>query len=189
MIMRVGSILVALSLLSACDAEGDKAAAASHGQEKKPAPATPAAAAPAASSDAQPVTAADDAKLRRKYGPAEMKYNGCAKRQENTIVGRGCPSTIVVYGPYVAVPANSEIDFSFEIQATSAVNVYSDMFAQVGKRALGALNTQAIPANEKRKLGYRINNKDADTALEARVWVHGTGPTDFEITNLSVTVR
>jgi hypothetical protein len=191
--MRFRLLLTGFFLLTACDAEGDKAALPSHG----PAPATPPAApaepaAPppaSASGPASTVSPEDEDKLRRKYGAADMKFNACVKLQGGTLLGRGCPATIVVFGPYTNVPANSEIEFVFEIQATSPVEVYSDMFAQVGKRPLGSLVPQKIAANEKRRFGYRVNMAAADTAVESRIWVHGTGPADFDITNLSLTVK
>jgi hypothetical protein len=118
-----------------------------------------------------------------------MKYNPCVKVEGKTIQGRGCPATILVYGPYVDVPANSEIELSFEVQGPTRLGVYSDMSAQVGKRPLGALVPQQIPAGEKRKLGYRINMATADVTVEARIWLHALGPVDFDITNLSLIVK
>jgi hypothetical protein len=192
--MRLAMFFAGCFLLAACDAEGDKAAAASHGQgQAKPATpvseAAPSQGVPAAPAPVPAALPGDDGKLRRKYGLADMKYNPCVKVQGATLQGRGCPATIVVFGPYSNVPANSEIEFVFEVQATSAVEVYSDMFAQVGKRALGSLVPQKLAPNEKRRFGYRVNMAAADTAVEARVWVHGTGPSDFEVSNLSMTVK
>jgi hypothetical protein len=183
-------LLSGVLVLASCDAEGDKAAAASHGQTP-PKPVASADIVPPPVTTAAPVPppAEDDAKLRRKYGLADMKYNPCVKVEGGNLQGRACPATIVVFGPYASVPAKSEIEFAFDLQATSNVEVYSDMFAQVGKRALGSLVPQKIAANEKRRFGYRVNMDTADTAVEARIWVHGTGPADFDVSNLSLTVK
>jgi hypothetical protein len=187
------ALLVGFAVLGGCDTEGDKPALASHGKEAKSVPvaAVPASASSAAGNSAEPVPLPpeEDAKLRRKYGAADMKYNECIKRVDATLQGRGCPSAIMVFGPYVNVPGNSEIEFSFEIRSPTGVDVYSDMGSQVGKRALGAIATQTLAANEKRRIGYKINMASPDTAVETRVWVHGAGPVDFDITNLNVTVR
>lgn len=135
------------------------------------------------------LSAADNAKLRRRYGPADMKYNPCVKVVGTTIQGRRCPATILIYGPYAAVPANSALEFSFVLEGPTMLGVYSDMSAQAGARSLGALLPETLAAGEKRRLGYRINMATADVAVEARIWLHATGPVDFDITNLSLVVR
>jgi hypothetical protein len=187
------AFLLAFAVLGGCDTEGDKAPLVGQVKEAKPVASVTAApassATPAGSVAPVALSPGEDAKMRRKYGPADMKYDQCIKRVDATLQGRACPSAIMVFGPYVNVPGNSEVEFSFEIQSPTGVDVYSDMGSQVGKRALGAISTQTLAANEKRRIGYKINMAQPDTAVETRIWVHGAGPVDFDITNLNVTVR
>src|SRR5262245_42312418 len=114
------AFLLAIAALGGCDTEGDKAAAASHGRDAKAAvlPASATAPGPAPSEGAQRAApAVDDTKLRRQYGPIDMRTHQCVKRQDATLQGRGCPAAIVVFGPYVDVPENSEVEFSFELRS------------------------------------------------------------------------
>jgi hypothetical protein len=188
------AFFLAIAVLGGCDTEGDKAAFASHGKDAKPAtPGVTAAAPAAATGSVQPASVtlspAEDKALRRQYGPADMKYNPCVKRKDATLQGRGCSSGIILFGPYVNVPANSEVELTLDIQSPSAIGIHSDMGSQVGKRALGAIAPQPIAANEKRRIGYKINMAQPDAAVETRVWLQTDSPVDFEITNLLVTVR
>jgi hypothetical protein len=187
------ALLVVFAVLGGCDTEGDKAAVANLGRDGGTAApvVAPATEGGPSAEVAQPIalSAADDAKLRRKYGSADMQHSPCIKRVGGTLQGRGCPAGIVVFGPYANVPGNAEVEFSMEIQSASAVQVHSDMGSQAGKRSLGAIAPQALVPNEKRKVGYRINLAQPDTAVETRVWLHGAGPIDFDITNLTVEVR
>jgi hypothetical protein len=188
--MRFAFVL-AFAALSGCDTEGDKVALANLGDGGTAVAAVEPIASGAVSSVSRPaaISADENAKLRRKYDHADMKYNPCVKREETTVKGRGCSSGIMVFGPYVNVPGDSEVELTMDIQSPSAINVHSDMGSQVGKRSLGGISPQTLAPNEKRRIGYKINMAQADTAVETRIWVHGTGPVDFDITNLIVQVR
>jgi hypothetical protein len=182
--------MLAVLLLGGCDTEGDKAAAASHGTDvREQAAASARPAVPSASSVVQALSPEEDAKLRRKFALAELKYNPCIKLKDDVVQGRGCPSAIAVFGPYANVPGNSELELTFDIQSPTTIDVYSDMGSEGGKRELAALINQTLAPKEKRHFGYKVNMAQPDTAVEARIWVHGAGPVDFDITNLSVTVR
>ena len=90
---------MALSLLlvlpAGCDADADRVAPAAHRTDDPGAqPAAPAQSTEAAPAAATPgLSPGEDAKLRRKYGPADMKYNACVKVLGTTIEGRNCPAT------------------------------------------------------------------------------------------------
>jgi hypothetical protein len=128
-----------------------------------------------------------DAGLR--YGPADMKYKPCIRRVGDTLVGRDCMAEILVYGPYADVPARSKVTLGFDVQGPGMLGVYSDMTARVGTKVLGSLTPLRVPRGEKRHVEYSVQVEQPETAVEARIWLHGRGPVDFDITNLSVSVR
>jgi hypothetical protein len=132
----------------------------------------------------------DDKALRRGYGPADMKLAQCATlEKDGTILGNGCPSNFVVFGPYVSAPGNSNLRISFEIQSDGPIAVTSDAISEVGKRFHGVMDEQTISSGEKRKLGYGIHLFEPVTALEARIGVRADKPVKFKITNLTINVQ
>lgn len=131
-----------------------------------------------------------EAELRRGYGIVDMRFNSCVKREDDhTISGTGCPPGFFVYGPYVPVPADSEIDISFEIRPSKDISIYADVVSQMGTQTLAGLNRQRIEAGELRKLGYRVHVFNADVNVESRIGMDAEPGTNFEITNLTMTVR
>jgi hypothetical protein len=130
------------------------------------------------------------AELRRGYGVVDMRFNPCVTRKNDyTFTGEGCPTAFVIFGPYVSVPASSEIDVSFEVQASSKIDVYADIVSQMGSQTLAGLNRTTIDAGLKQKLGYRVHVFNADTNVESRIGMAAEPRTTFEITNLTMTVR
>jgi hypothetical protein len=134
--------------------------------------------------------ALNDAELRRGYGAVDMRFNPCITRvNEITLSGAGCASGIVVYGPYVAVPDETDIEVSFELKPSKRIEVYADIVTRMAAQTLAGLNRQVIEAGVKQKLGYRVHVFKADVQVESRIGVSGEPATDFEITNLTMTVR
>lgn len=132
----------------------------------------------------------DDKALRRAYGASDMKVAGCVKVQKDgSIVGDHCPSNVVVFGPYVRAPGNSNVWVSFDIEASDALFVSSDAISQVGQRFHGLMTDQAVAAGEKRRLGYAVHLFEPASALEARIGIRADKPARFTITNLSVRVE
>jgi hypothetical protein len=137
----------------------------------------------------RPSAEPDDGGVARVYGSADMKFKPCVSRVGSTLVGRDCLASILVYGPYVDVPARSRITFSFDVQGPTMLGVFSDMTARVATKPLGSLTPLRIPAGEKRHIEYGVKVEEAETTVEARIWLHGRGPVDFNITNLTMSVR
>jgi hypothetical protein len=131
-----------------------------------------------------------DLDLRRGYGVVDMRFNACVKRvNDHTVSGSECPAGFLVYGPYVSVPADSEIDVSFEVKPSKSISIHADIVSQMGGQTLAGLNRLRIQAGQMQKLGYRVHIFDADVNVESRIGIDGEPGTAFEITNLTMTVR
>lgn len=146
---------------------------------------------PALGAANEPETPAQSADVGpgRRYRAADMQFKPCVKRVGNTFVGRDCLATVLVYGPYADVPSGSRVTVGFDVQGPTLLGVYSDLTAQIGSQRLGSLWPVRVPRGEKGHVEYSVYVEEAATAVEARIWLHGRGPVDFEITNLSVRVR
>jgi hypothetical protein len=132
----------------------------------------------------------DDAEFRRGYGVVDMRFNPCVKREgDYTFSGKECPSGFLIYGPYVPVPDLSEIEVSFEITASKPIAIYSDIVSRMGGQMLAGLSRQKIEANTSEKLGYRVYVFNADINVESRIGMDAEQGTEFQITNLTMTVR
>jgi len=133
---------------------------------------------------------AEEAELRRGYGAVDMRFNSCVTRTNDyTLRGEACPSGFVIYGPYVAVPAKSEIDVTFEFKPSKRVEVYADIVSRMAAQTLAGLNRQVIEAGVTQKLGYRVYIFNPDVQVESRIGMTADPGTNFEITNLTMTVR
>jgi hypothetical protein len=131
-----------------------------------------------------------DAELRRGYGAIDMRYQSCVTQDgENTLHGKDCNSGFTIYGPYVRVPANSEVEVSFEIHATNAIEVYADIVSRMATQTLAGLNRQTLAAGEKRTIGYRVHVFSEDVNVESRIGFAGNAGIDFRISGLTMTVR
>jgi hypothetical protein len=132
----------------------------------------------------------DETGLRRGYGVVDMRFNACVKRESDyAFSGKGCPPGFLIYGPYVPVPAASEIEVSFEVTASKPIAIYSDIVSRMGVQMLAGLSRQKIDANTPEKLGYRVYVFNADANVESRIGMDAEPGTDFQITNLTMTVR
>lgn len=133
----------------------------------------------------------DSNQLRRGYGAVDMRLEACVARDDDAemLVGKACTSGILVYGPYVSVPANSQVEISFEVRADRTVQVYADMVSQMGKQVLAGLNPQVIAAGQTQKLGYYVSMPKDDTNVESRIGVRTDDPVELVLTNLTMTVR
>lgn len=135
-------------------------------------------------------TAEDEALLRRAYSADDMKIHPCITRADaDRIVGKSCPSAFVVFGPYVTVPANSDVQLRFDIEARGKLSLTSDIISNGAKQLHGSLNEQSLSAGEQRSIGYRIRVFDATRTLETRIGIRASEPIDFEIRNLEVKVQ
>jgi hypothetical protein len=131
-----------------------------------------------------------DAELRRGYGVVDMRANACVtQKNDHTFVGTACPSGIVIYGPYVAVPENADIEVAFDIKANKRIEVYADIVSRMGAQTLAGLNHQSIEGGASRTLGYRVHMFNAETNVESRIGMKAEPGTEFEIANLTMTVR
>jgi hypothetical protein len=134
--------------------------------------------------------AAEASDLRRGYGMVDMRFNSCVKLENGTtFVGNGCASGFVIYGPYVPVPRNSEIEVSFEVKPSRRIEVYADVVSQMGTHTLAGLSRQVVEAGSRHKLGYRVHVSNADTNVESRIGMTVEPDVKFEISNLTMTVR
>lgn len=135
-------------------------------------------------------SAESDSALRRSYAPADMKFHSCADVQDDgAIVGKACPSALVVFGPYVTVPPQSEVQLRFNIQSKRPLKLMSDVLSEGAKQFHGALETEVTEADGTQAVNYRIHVFDAVRALETRIGIRTEAPADFKITNLSMSIQ
>ena len=119
-----------------------------------------------------------------------MKVHPCVERRDDgTIVGTACPSSLVVFGPYVTVPGKSEVQLRFDIESPSELQITSDMISDSAKQFHGALDELLLSANAKRSVSYRLQVFEMAHTLEARIGLSAPRPIDFTISNLSLNVR
>jgi len=132
----------------------------------------------------------DNPELRRSYSSKEMKLHTCAKlNDDGSVTGKGCPSSLVVFGPYVSVPGRSEVQLRFDIESPRELQLTSDMISDSAKQFHGALDELLLSAHAKRSVSYRLHVFETARTLEARIGLRAQGPIDFTITNLSLNIR
>lgn len=132
----------------------------------------------------------EEPELRRGYGIVDMRFEPCVTAQgDQALRGEGCASGFVVYGPYVNVPAMSEIEVTFDVQPSQKVEVYADIVSQMGKQSLAGLNPQTIEAGATQRLGYRVHVADANQFVESRIGVRSPTPAGFSLSNYTMIVR
>ncbi len=164
------------------------------GPEEVPKPLPTATASPslsaAAAATPRSVLTGDPALLRRGYGAVDMRFGDCVTRNvDGSLIGQACDPGTVVFGPYVEVPAESEVEISFEIKSEVAGEVYADLVSRMGQRLLAAIDPQPIAAGEERKLGYRVRLSVNESAVESRVGLRAPGKVGFLVKNYTVIVR
>lgn len=138
----------------------------------------------------QPSPAAEDLALRRSYYATDMKVHACVtRRDDGHIIGKNCPPAFVLFGPYVTVPANSDVQLRFDIEARSKLSLTSDMISNGAKQFHGALDEQLFDVSDRRSVSYRIRVFEATRSLETRIGIRADAPVDFEITNLEVNIQ
>jgi hypothetical protein len=197
MSLRRAIALAAFGLaLGACEKAGSGVAGASSSEPGAASVASsPASNDSTAANTAAPVGSApapatsDVAALRHSYGAADMRFDGCVKVEDGVVHGRKCTAVFSIFGPYVAVPAHSQVQVSFKIEAPSNVSVFSDVVSDLGHRDHASILDQPVAAKERRSVGYRVSFFEDATALEARIGVRGDGPVDFDISDLVVDVH
>jgi hypothetical protein len=119
-----------------------------------------------------------------------MKLHPCAKlNDDGSVTGKACPSSLVVFGPYVSVPNKSEVQLRFDIESPSELQLTSDVISDSAKQFHGALDELLLSANDKRSVSYRLHVFETARTLEARIGLRAQGPIDFTITDLALNVR
>ena len=128
--------------------------------------------------------------VRRGYGPVDMKLSPCMSMEnDHTIVGKGCSTSIVVFGPYVGVPADSDVDISFEVETRAKAAFVSDVVSHSAQQFHGSLLEQWVDAGQKRLFGYRVHVFKPVASLESRIFIRADTPADFKIRDLVVNVH
>jgi hypothetical protein len=132
----------------------------------------------------------EDPELRRGYGIVDMRFEPCVTAKgDSALRGEACPAGFVIYGPYVNVPPNAEIEVTFEVESPQKVEVYADLVSQMGKQGLAALHPQVLEAGVVHKLGYRVNTFRPDPFVESRIGFRSATPVEFALTNYTMVVR
>lgn len=127
---------------------------------------------------------------RRGYGSVDMRVHPCMSLEaDNVMTGKACPTGIVVFGPYVAIPANADVEVAFEVETTGRLAVVSDMVSDSANVFHGALLEQSLEPGTKQRFGYRIHVFKPTASLETRIFVRADNPVDFKIRDLVVNVR
>jgi len=178
-------------LLTACDTEGPAIAAASHGQ---PLHVTDpqALAQPSAELPSQPIgmPSASDGSLRRGYGPKDIRLGPCGSLTSDRVIkAANCQTGFVVFGPYVSVPANSDVEYYFEVEAITKVSLMTDIVSDMGARFHAAINEQTFDAGTRRWVSYRVHVTEPATQLEGRIHIRADEPASFKINDLVLTVH
>jgi hypothetical protein len=131
-----------------------------------------------------------DAALRRSYGGTEMALQKCMKTDKSgAIVGDNCPPGLLIFGPYVRVPGDSNVRLTFDIQSAQKLGVTADIVSSVGTKFHGAMDEQAVDPKAAGHVSYAAHMSEEADALEARVWLRSDRPASFKITNLELKVQ
>lgn len=132
----------------------------------------------------------DETELRRGYGIVDMRFEPCvAALGSQALNAAGCGSGFLIYGPYVNVPAKSDIEITFDIRPEQTLELYADVASQMGQRVLAGMNPQTVEAGTTRRLGYHVHVSTSDQYVESRLGIRSATPAGFSITNYTMTVR
>lgn len=132
----------------------------------------------------------DDGALRRSYGSDIMKVHSCVSVTEDGVMtGKGCPSTLVVFGPYIAAPGSANVRFRFDIESEGQLSVMSDVLSDGAKRFHGAVEEQQVRPNEKVTVQYRLRLFEPARALETRVGIRASAPANFTISKVTLSIE
>jgi hypothetical protein len=133
---------------------------------------------------------ANERGLRRSYGSDIMKVHECVSVTDDGIMrGTACPSTVVVFGPYITAPGDANVKFRFDIESESSLSVMSDVLSDGAKQFHGAVEEQQVKPNEKAIVQYRIRLFEAARALETRIGIRADRPANFTITNIALSIE
>jgi len=187
--MRLPPELCLLVALVGCDPPNDKPAPPPAAKTVAPAPAAEPAPTPTASASAPAPPSSADQALKRTYGPKELKLMPCATLESPEVIrAMNCQTGFVVYGPYATVPAGSKIELSFEVEASTTLNIESELVSEMGKYFYGALPAQAVEKGTRRSFALRVPITSRVAGLEARVIVSADTPVSFKIHRMNVKV-
>lgn len=135
-------------------------------------------------------TTIDDARYRRTYGAADVKMHECATmRDTSTIVGENCPSSFVVFGPYVFAPGNADVSLRFELKASSELKIASDIVSAAAQNMHAATPEQRLTAGETTQVAYKVRFFEPAEGLEARLWIGSDAPAWFELRQLAIEIQ
>ena len=127
---------------------------------------------------------------RRGYSAVDMRLAPCVNRRDDQVlVGEACTAGIIVYGPYVPVPAGADIEVTFAVQSRERLEVHGDIVSQMGQRILAGVGPEVLEAGSHRRFNYRVRAFAADKNVETRIGIRSEHPTHFEISNLTMTVK
>jgi hypothetical protein len=142
------------------------------------------------SADAPPSQLSAEQALRRTYGAAELKIHECASVEpDGSVKGRQCPSAFVVFGPYVASPANSNLHVRFEVEAQDRIVVSGDVVSQSTRKFHGSFGDTAIDSDHPATIDFKVNVPLATQGIEARIYIRADKPASFDFRNLNVAVE
>lgn len=132
----------------------------------------------------------DDKALRRSYGSDIMKVHECVTvTGDGLLSGVGCPSALVVFGPYIAVPGNANVRFRFDIESEGQISVMSDVLSDGAKQFHGAVEEQRVRSNEKTTIQFRIRLFEPARALETRIGIQADQPANFTISKVALSIE
>lgn len=100
-----------------------------------------------------------------------------------------CGGGITVFGPYVEAPADSEVDFVFEIQPSADATIAADVVSDIGTIFHAGTPLLLVHASERRWAGVRVHLASHTSKLEARISVNAGKPVNYVIRGLSLDVR
>ena len=133
---------------------------------------------------------ADKELLRRSYGPSDFALSRCARlASDDVIEAENCPDGFVVFGPYVSIPGEADVEFSFELEAAQPLRVASDLTSGAGKTTHGSIPERPITVGTSHWSGQSVHIFEPVKGLESRIRVHADGAVSFKIRKLSLSVR
>ncbi len=105
------------------------------------------------------------------------------------ITAKHCKTGFVVYGPYAAVAANSDVELSFELEAQTTFNLYTEVVSAMGTKLYGALPDQPVEKGTTRKFALKLHPYVPIEGLETRLVVTSPTPVDFKIRDFNLRVH
>jgi hypothetical protein len=142
---------------------------------------------PASSSSTSSPSPAREAVDSRALGAADLKLDACAiLRPNGNVHVPGCRGPFVAFGPYLSLPAGSEVQVSFEVDAESDVTLYAEVVSDAGRSKHGALLPELVSEGEQQGFSFRVRLERATESLETRIVLDGERAASFELRELTV---